>query len=100
MSGSEAGIVLTLLERKIVRRFLDAGARSRATSKSLVEIGANDNLIFRRLHRRSVIVEGDSGKWFVDELAWAKLRRQRRIIVATIVLFAATAAAIIYFLFR
>jgi hypothetical protein len=99
MSGSEAGIVLLLLERRVVRRFVDAGARSRSTSKSLDEIGVTDNLIFRRLHHRSVIVEGDSGKWFVDELAWDRLRRRRRTIVATIVFIASTAAVIAYLLF-
>jgi hypothetical protein len=100
MSGAEAGVVLLLRERKVVQRFVDAGARSRSTSKSLDEIGAADNLIFRRLQRCSVIVEGGSGKWFVDELAWDRLRRQRRTTVAIIAFIALTATLIAYLLFR
>jgi hypothetical protein len=100
MSGTEGGLVLLILERKIVRRFIEAGAKSRSTSRSLNEIGATDSFTFKRLRHHGVIEEGEPGKWFVDELAWANLRRQRRLIVTALVLLAVAVATSIYFFGR
>ena len=100
MSGEIGGIVMLMLERKMVRRFQEAGAVSRSTTKSLDEIGAAEDSSFKRFQRRGVIVEDSSGKWFLDERAWVDLRRRRLITVAAIVLVGGVAAAIFYFVYR
>ena len=100
MSGEIGGIVMLMLERKMVRRFQKAGAVSQSTSRSLEEIGVADDSSFKRFQRCGAIVEGSSGNWFLDELAWANLRRKRLITIAAIVLVGGVAAAIFYFVYR
>jgi vacuolar-type H+-ATPase subunit E/Vma4 len=95
MSGAVAAAIL---EEKIIRSFREEGATTRSTSISLAERDAIDDRTFARLVRVGVIVEAESGKWFLDEQAWSRLRSKHRIWVVGITLFLVGAAAIIIYL--
>jgi hypothetical protein len=95
MSGAVAAAIL---EEKIIRSFRDKGAVTRSASISLAKSEAIDDRTFARLVRDGVIVEAESGKWFLDEQAWSRFRSKQFIWVMGIAFFLVVAVAIIIYL--
>jgi len=67
-----------LKERRMVRRFEEAGALSPDSARSLEQLGISSGRILRRLHDRLVVRHIDGDRFYVDEEVWAALRKQRR----------------------
>lgn len=67
-----------LKERRMIRRFLDAGAASPESARSLDQVGVSQGRIMRRLRERLVLRQIEGDRFYVDQEAWDALRRRRR----------------------
>jgi hypothetical protein len=65
-------------ERKVVRRFQEAGALSPASAKRLDEVPVAHSLGLRRLRHRAVIREVKPELFYLDEEVWQAVSRMRR----------------------
>jgi hypothetical protein len=80
MTGAAAAVVRK--EKKVVRRFREAGATSTSTAQPLEHVGVTKGLGLRRLRERAVIREAASNRYYLDEEVWEAVRRMRRRVVA------------------
>lgn len=83
-----AAVALIRKERKVVRRFREAGATTPALARSLDEVGIKRGVGLRRLRERAVIREAAPERYYLDEEVWRTIKRQRRrqaIIVVVVV---------------
>jgi kynurenine formamidase len=71
-------VVIVRKERKVVRRFREAGATSADRARSLQDVGVSRGVGLRRLRERSVIREAAPETYYLDERAWASLSQSRR----------------------
>lgn len=94
------GIVFINRQRRIVRRFLDAGATSSTSAKSIEQIGVHSSFAVERLIADGVLCHGDREHLYVDEKAWAALRMKRGLRIAGIVIFLAICYAAYFFVTR
>jgi hypothetical protein len=65
-------------ERKIVRRFREAGATAPAAARTIDELHLHMNVPLRRLRHRAVIREAGPGHLYLDEEVWQAVGRTRR----------------------
>lgn len=65
-------------ERRMVARFVAAGATSREQARSLEQVGVSRGVILRRLRERAVIRQVGTDAYYVDQESWAAVRRMRR----------------------
>jgi hypothetical protein len=65
-------------ERKVVRRFQEAGAISPSSAKRLDDVHVGHGLALRRLRDRVVIREAQPDRFYLDEEVWVALGRTRR----------------------
>lgn len=65
-------------ERKVVRRFQEAGALSPASAKRLDDVPVAHTLGLRRLRHRAVIREATPEHFYLDEEVWQAVSRMRR----------------------
>jgi CubicO group peptidase (beta-lactamase class C family) len=65
-------------ERRLVRRFQEAGAFTPDSARSLEQIGIADSRPLRRLRDRLVIRHTEDGRFYMDEEGWAVLGKRRR----------------------
>lgn len=65
-------------ERKVVRRFQEAGAISPSSAKRLDDVQVRHGLGLRRLRDRVVIREAQPDQFYLDEEVWVALGRTRR----------------------
>jgi kynurenine formamidase len=82
-------VVVVHKERKVVRRFREAGATSIERAKALKDLGVARGVGLRRLRERGVIREGAPETYYLDEQAWTTLlnfRRRTALMVLAIVL--------------
>ena len=93
---STVAAVLLGKERRMVARFVAAGAVSRANARTLEEVGVSRGLILRRLRERAVIRDAGDERYYLDEESWAAVRRSRRraIHVAAVIALALLLAVI------
>lgn len=90
---STAAAVILIREKKVVRAFREANAVSADSARTLDQLGLREDRAVGRLKRRSVLQEGQGGRLYLDELAWAESRRRRLMVVATLVVVALLAVA-------
>ena len=92
MGASAAAAVMLLKEKHIVSALRQAGATSPATANTPAAIGVDERIAFHKLLRRTVLREGEPGRFYLDELSWEALRRARRrtaLLIGLLVLAAA-----------
>jgi hypothetical protein len=65
-------------ERKIVRRFQEAGALTAATAKSLDDLHPGHRLALHRLRNRAVIRVAQPDRFYLDLEVWVAVSRTRR----------------------
>ena len=65
-------------ERRMIARFMAAGATSRERARSLEQVGVHGGVILRRLRERAVIRQAGADLYYVDRESWAAVRRMRR----------------------
>ena len=65
-------------ERKVVRRFNEAGAVSPATAKTLDDLQPGHRLAVHRLRNRAVIREAQPDCFYLDQEVWEAVSRTRR----------------------
>ena len=65
-------------ERRMVGRFVSAGAVSKEHARTLEDLGLHGGLILHRLRERAVIRETSPGHFYVDLESWDAVRRMRR----------------------
>jgi CubicO group peptidase (beta-lactamase class C family) len=70
--------VILAKERRMVSRFLAAGATSRERARSLEDLGISRGVILRRLRERAVVREADPDRYYLDVESWQAVRRMRR----------------------
>jgi hypothetical protein len=93
-------IVVSILrrERKVVRRFREAGAIAPASARTLDDLQLHGGLPLRRLRRRAVIREAGPDRLYLDEEVWDALSRTRRrvsiAILCLIILFIVAVLAV------
>ena len=86
--------VVLAKERRMVARFVAAGALSRERAQSLEQLGLNRGVILRRLRERAVVRQAGQDLYYVDEQSWNAVRRTRRraasvfLIIGLIIIFA------------
>jgi hypothetical protein len=84
MTAPVAAIILHK-EKIAVEAFRRAGAVSPDRAISLAEVGASEGIAFRKLRARAVLRETTPGRYYLDEPAWAAMRRLRhRMAIAAI----------------
>jgi anti-sigma factor RsiW len=87
--GEAAAAAIAMKIRRIVDAFRRAGATSPAAARSLAELDLRESWIANRLIKRGVLLQGEPGRYYLDEKGWQAFRRARRrrlIIAATIIL--------------
>ena len=77
---SECGAVVSILrrERKLVRRFREAGATAPVSARTREELGLHHRRGVHRLRNRAVIREAEPERFYLDEEVWSALGRTRR----------------------
>ena len=76
--GAEAAIaVMRHRERQVRDAFQRAGAIDPGTARSLDEIGVDESMAFRRLHRQAIVRESSPGCFYFDEETWDAVRATR-----------------------
>ncbi len=70
--------IILAKERRMVSRFVTAGATSREQARSLEQVGASPGVILRRLRERAVVRQAGTDRYYVDQESWTALRRMRR----------------------
>jgi hypothetical protein len=97
---SECKTVVSILrnERKVVRRFREAGATSPAAAVTLDQLQLRRGIGLHRLRDRAVIREAGHDRFYLDEEVWAALGRTRRrvsvAVLCLIVLFIVAVVAV------
>ena len=86
-------------ERKVVRRFTEAGATAAASARTLDDLDLHHgSLALRRLRHRAVIREAAPAHFYLDEEVWDAVGRTRRrvsiAILCLIVLFIVAVLAV------
>ncbi len=71
-------VVVLHKERRVARRFQEAGATSVDRARTLEQVGVQRGVVLRRLRERGVIREGAPEHYYLDETAWTELGRVRR----------------------
>ena len=72
-------------ERRMVARFVAAGATSREQARSLEQLGVSRGVILRRLRERAVVRQVGTDRYYVDQESWGAVRRMRRRTASVIV---------------
>lgn len=85
-------LVLAWRVRQTVSRFREGGVTAPESAKSLSDLGIRQGGAFRLLHRRDILVDAGSERYYLDEAAYGRWRKRRRIVFAVmlgvIVIFA------------
>jgi hypothetical protein len=85
-------------ERKVVRRFRDAGATTPAAARTLEELQLRHGVGVRRLRHNAVIREAGPERFYLDEEVWEALGRARRrvsiAVLCLIILFIVAVVAV------
>jgi hypothetical protein len=85
--GTAAIAILIKKENEIAAHFRVAGATSSETAQSLVDLGLDDSVRFKRLASRGVLREASAGRYFLDEAAWeARARLRTRMVIAAAII--------------
>ncbi len=89
MAVPPTGAIIAKKIKKIIRHFDEAGALTEKTARNPEELGIRKGLIFNRLVRNGVMVEGSQQRYFLnrENLAIYQANRRRRIIIAILVIF-------------
>ena len=99
MSGATAAAVIAASQRRIVRQLSEAGATSPAGAISFDAERGIDRRQLQHLIRHGVVHEAGPGAYWVDEAAWAALRR-KRVGFVLVALTALAAAVVVLWLFQ
>ncbi len=84
-----AAAVIIYRQRQFVIRFLEVGATSPATARSLDDLGMRTHWVFRRMARQGVFLQASPDRWYFDPAGWQRFeRRQRQRVVTFIGVFA------------
>ena len=76
MAGAAVSVIRK--ERKVVRRFQEAGATTPTQAKSLEDLGIKRGVGLRRLRERAAIREAAPERYYLDEGVWRTIQRQRK----------------------
>ncbi|MCX7356898.1 MAG: hypothetical protein NT015_01930 [Alphaproteobacteria bacterium] len=100
MSNAGGAIVAIRMrkEREIVATLLERGALS---PSSAVPLGATTGLgggALRSLIRNGAVVESGSASYYLDQDAYGKMRSQRRLRIALVLIAVLVAAAVSFFM--
>jgi hypothetical protein len=88
-------LVLAWRIRQTVSRFRDAGVTAPEHAKSLSDLNIRNGRAIRLLRRREVLVDAGSERYFLDEAAYERWRKRRRIILAVMLCVVAIAAIVL-----
>lgn len=73
--------VILMKQRRLCRRFFEAGALTPQTARSMDELGIRPHWIFRRLVQKGVFVAASQDRWYLNAVALGHFEaRQRRIL--------------------
>ncbi|HET9708068.1 MAG TPA: hypothetical protein VFP39_07175 [Gemmatimonadales bacterium] len=70
--------MILVKEKHIVTAFRQAGAVSPTAATTPAAIGVAQRFAFLKLQRRGILKEAGSGRFYLDELSWKRLRGARR----------------------
>lgn len=70
--------------RRTFVRFREAGATSPESARSLGELDLEPSRILARLQRRGLIRELPDGRYYLDEVAYERWDRRRRLILVVV----------------
>lgn len=88
-------LVLAWRIRQTVSRFREAGATSPEHARSLSDLGIRNGISIKLLRRRGVLVEAGSERYYLDEAAYERWRKRRRIIFVVMLGVVAIAAIVL-----
>jgi hypothetical protein len=75
-------LVLAWRIRQTVSRFREAGVTAPEHAKSLSDLDIRDGKAIKLLRRRGVLVDAGTERYYLDEAAYERWRKRRRIILA------------------
>jgi anti-sigma-K factor RskA len=85
-------------EEEVRDDFHRAGALQALDSKSLADVGLEENHTVRRMIKRAVIHESEPGMYYFDEEVWQSVRAwRRRRVIALLAAVAVAAIISLYF---
>ncbi len=85
-SGAVGAALVARKRRIIVRTFVEAGATSPETAKTLDALGLRRNLLIHLLRRRHVLVDVGGGRFYLDVVREQEAAGTRRVVAAVIAL--------------
>ena len=77
LCGMSGATVIIHRQRRMVRRFREAGATTPALARPLDQLGIRESWVFRHMARRGVFRVVDANRWHLDEEAYARFERRR-----------------------
>ena len=77
-------LVLAWRVRKTVSRFREAGVTAPEHARSLPDLEIRNGGAIRLLRRRGVLVEVEAERYYLDEAAYGRWRKRRRIVLAVV----------------
>lgn len=88
-------LVLAWRIRQAVSRFREAGATAPEHARSLSELGICNGKSIKLLRRRGVLVDAGSERYYLDEAAYERWRKRRRIILAVMLVIVAISGIVL-----
>lgn len=76
--GTAAAAAIIRREKDLVDRFRALGASSPDTARTLVQVGADQGVAWRRLLDHAVVRTTAGGMYYLDEPSWRAVTRIRR----------------------
>ena len=87
-------LVLAWRVRKTVSRFREAGVTAPEHARSLQDLEIRNGGAIRLLRRRGVLVEVEPERYYLDEAAYGRWRKRRRIVLAVMLCVVAVLAIV------
>ena len=85
MGAAVVAAAMRMREQEVIDDFRAAGATSPDRAQSYSAAGHGHYIAVRRLRNRAVIREAAPGVYYLDEEAWAAVRRTRRRLVTVFI---------------
>lgn len=82
-------IIIAKKRRLIVKSFRDTEATSKESGRTLESLNIRNSLIIKIMKLKGVLVEAGEGRLFLDEVREEIVNRQRKFIVAAILIILA-----------
>ncbi len=82
---SNAGLVMAIRRKKLIRDFESAGAITPARAVALSALGSRGGFVFRRMVASGVLVATEDDRYWLDMVAADRDTRRRRGVILTVV---------------